>query len=88
MPAQTDTEPPHQNDLVQIGKFISPMIYLNSAITSMNGKPRLVREKNAIPLLSKPALVCTCPINDLLSNITPKHIAEQFLLFPKCFPLC
>ena len=32
-------------------------------VHSMNRKPRLVREKNVIALLSKPALVCTCPIN-------------------------
>ena len=37
--------------------FISRMVYLNPAITSMNGKPELIREKNAIPLLSKPVLV-------------------------------
>ena len=42
--------------------FISPTVYSNPAITSMNGKPRLARENEAIPLLSKPALVCACPI--------------------------
>ena len=40
-------------------EFISPRVYSNPAITSMNGKPPLAREKNAIPLLSKPAL-CVC----------------------------
>ena len=29
--------------------FVSPTLYSNPAITSMNGKPRCVREKNAIP---------------------------------------
>ena len=43
------------------------MVYSNPAITSMNGKPRLIREKNTIPLLSKQALVCTCPINTIYS---------------------
>ena len=32
--------------------FIASTVYSNPAITSMNGKPRLVREKNTIPLLS------------------------------------
>ena len=45
--------------------LISPMVYSNPAIISMNGKPRLVSEKNAIPLLSKLAFVCTCPISTI-----------------------
>ena len=45
--------------------FISPTVYSNPAITSMNGKPQLVGEKNDIPLLSKPLVVCTCPINTI-----------------------
>ena len=49
-----------------VGKtFISPMAYSNPTITSMNGKPQLLRQKNAVPLLPKPALVCTCPINTI-----------------------
>ena len=43
--------------------FVSPTVYSNPAITLMNGKPRLIREKNAVPLLSRPALVCMCLIN-------------------------
>ena len=45
--------------------FISPTVCSNPAITSMNGKPRLLREKNAIQLLSKPALACMRPINTI-----------------------
>ena len=41
--------------------LISLTVYSNPAITSMNSKARLVREKNAIPLLTK----CTCPINTI-----------------------
>ena len=42
--------------------FSSPTLYTNPAITSMNGKPRLIREKNTIPLLFK---LCMCPINTI-----------------------
>ena len=42
--------------------FISPTVYSNPAITSMNGIPRLAGEKNTIPLLSRPAWVCTCQL--------------------------
>ena len=45
--------------------FISLTVYSNPAISLMNGKPRLVREKNAIPLLSKPVLACMCLINTI-----------------------
>ena len=72
MPAQTKTEPPPRKMIsfkyTAVGiTLISPMVNSNTTINSMNGKPRLVREKNAIPLLSKQALVCMCPIN------TPKQ---------------
>ena len=68
MPSQTKTErPPPKTILFKYAtvglKFISPMVYSNHAIALMNGKPRLLREKNTIPLLSKPLLVCMFPIN-------------------------
>ena len=60
---------------------ISPTVYSNPAITSMNGKPRLVREKNAIPLLSNPASVCMCPINSIYAvtscQNTPNIIMDE-----------
>ena len=37
---------------IVVKMFNSPSVYSN---TTMNGKPRLVREKKAIPLLTKPA---------------------------------
>ena len=51
--------------------LISPKSHPNPAITLMNAKPRHVREKNAIPLLSKPELVCTCPINKIYAVTAP-----------------
>ena len=62
MPAQTKTERPHPKTIsfkyAEVGiTFISPLVYSNPAITLINGKPQLVREEKAIPLLSKPALL-------------------------------
>ena len=58
-----------KKDLVQVcnsrHNVHFPTVYSNPAITLTNGKPRLVREKNAIPLLSKQVLVYTCPINTI-----------------------
>ena len=61
MPAQIKTEPHPQNDLVQTCDswhnvhfsygILVPCHHLDEC------KPQLVREKNGIPLLSKPALV-------------------------------
>ena len=67
MPAQINTEPlpPKTISLkyATVGiTFISRTVYSNPAITAMNGKPKLGREKNPIPLLSETALVCTRPI--------------------------
>ena len=72
MPVQTKTDPPPPAKTISfkyttvgiVGiRLISPTVYSNTATTSMNGKPRLVKEKYAIPLLSKAVFVCTCPIN-------------------------
>ena len=51
------------NDLVQVRNSPHKVHFSHGILDHLdNGKPRLVREKNAIPLLSKPALVCMCPI--------------------------
>ena len=72
--------------------LISPTVYSNPAITSMNGKRQPIREKNTIPLLSKPALVCMCPIkHDLPGDVAPKHkptSAVRALSPLSCKPLC
>ena len=54
-------------------RIISPTVHSNPDITSMNGKPRLVREKNAILLLSKPALVC---VRAQLTRFTRRRCAK------------
>ena len=64
MPAQTKTEP-QTPKRCRSSTQQSPTVHSNPAITSMNGNSRLVREKNAIPLLCKPVLMCTCPINKI-----------------------
>ena len=52
--------------------FISCTVYLNPVIVSMNGKPRSIREKNAIQLSYKPVLVCACPIN-MIYGVTTRQ---------------
>ena len=68
---------PHpQNDLVQVNNSwhnINFSFGILEPCHHLNGKPRLVREKNAITSLSKPALVCTCPINTIYTDVMPKH---------------
>ena len=74
MPAQTETESPppkRSRSSISVGiTIIYPTVYSNLAITSVNGKPRLVRVKDPIPLLSRPVLVYTC---DLRGDVAPKH---------------
>ena len=57
--------------------FIPTTICSNPAIDSMNGKPRLVREKDAIPLLSKPAVLGTCPINTIYAVTLRQNITNM-----------
>ena len=87
MPAQTKTEPHPKTISFQFATvgitFISPSVYSNTAITSKNGKPRLVREKNAIPLLSEPALVCKCPINTIYAPKNNRQIDYVHLTHPR-----
>ena len=81
-PDQDRIPTPKRNATADI-TFISPTEYSNPAITLMNGKPRVVREKNAIPLLSEPALVCTCPIN-MIYAVTSRQNTTNILVWTTC----
>ena len=66
--------------------FISPTGYSNPTISSMNCKPQLVIGKNAIPLLSKLALKCTCPIN-MIYAVTNIIMDDVHLAHPRASDL-
>ena len=60
---------------------ISLTLFSNPPITSMNGKPRPVRENNAISLLSKPALVCGCSFNTIYAVMCRQNTTNAWTTY-------